>query len=82
MIAITLTHDRPLDDYEKSAELPWYPVKGIDDVCDSLFSPGMNDAPRIRMYRSWVFPGLYPNEPQPVLSNWHPEDIAAYCGRI
>lgn len=32
------------------------------------------------MYKAWVVPDLYPNEPQPVLKNWHPEDLAAFCG--
>lgn len=32
------------------------------------------------MYEAWVFPELHVNQPQPVLSNWHPEDLAAYCG--
>lgn len=52
------------------------------DQIDSVFSFGMNNAPRINMYRSWVFPDLYPNEPKPVLANWCNDDIAAYCGRI
>jgi hypothetical protein len=32
------------------------------------------------MYRSWAAPDLYPDEPQPVVTNWHPEDQVAYCG--
>ncbi len=35
---------------------------------------------RGEMYEAWVMPELHPDEPQPVLSNWHPEDLAAYCG--
>lgn len=32
------------------------------------------------MYQAWVMPELFPDERQPVLANWHPEDLAAYCG--
>lgn len=32
------------------------------------------------MYRAWVAPDLYPNERQPRLENWHPEDLIATCG--
>lgn len=34
------------------------------------------------MYQAWVFPELFPEEPQPALQNWHPEDLAAYCGGV
>jgi hypothetical protein len=34
------------------------------------------------MYEAWVFPDLHPDERQPVLKNWHPEDLAAYCGGV
>lgn len=33
-----------------------------------------------QMYQAWAAPDLFPDEPQPALSNWHPEDLAAYCG--
>jgi hypothetical protein len=32
------------------------------------------------MYQAWTMPELFPDERQPVLRNWHPEDLAAYCG--
>lgn len=32
------------------------------------------------MYQAWVMPELFPNAPQPVLSNWDPEDLSSYCG--
>lgn len=35
---------------------------------------------RSDMYKAWVAPDLYPYERQPVLQNWHPEDLVAYCG--
>lgn len=34
------------------------------------------------MYQGWVMSDLFPEEPQPVLKNWHPEDLAAYCGGV
>lgn len=33
-----------------------------------------------QMYQAWAAPDLFPDEPQPVLSNWHPEDLAAFVG--
>ena len=32
------------------------------------------------MYQAWVMPELFPDQRQPVLKNWHPEDLAATCG--
>lgn len=32
------------------------------------------------MYKAWAAPDIYPDEPQPVLRNWHPEDLVAYVG--
>lgn len=32
------------------------------------------------MYEAWAFPDLHPEEPQPVLGNWHEEDLVAFCG--
>jgi hypothetical protein len=34
------------------------------------------------MYQAWVLPELFPEAPQPRLSNWDPEDLAAYCGGV
>lgn len=31
------------------------------------------------MYRAWVFPDLFPDERQPVLKNWHPDDLEDYA---
>ena len=45
-----------------------------------IFDGALNGAARIDMYRSWVHPDLYPKERQPVLQNWSPEDLWAYCG--
>lgn len=32
------------------------------------------------MYKAWAAPDVDPEQPQPVLKNWHPEDLVAYCG--
>lgn len=45
-----------------------------------LFSGALNSAARIDMYRSWLYPDLYPNERGAVLQNWSPEDKTMYCG--
>jgi hypothetical protein len=34
------------------------------------------------MYQAWVFPELFPEERPPALQNWHPEDLAAFCGGV
>ena len=49
-------------------------------VMSTLFDPDFSQSPRNEMYRAHVFPDLYPDEPQPVLSNWSDEDLEAYCG--
>lgn len=51
-----------------------------DSLIDSVFSSGFSNAPRAKMYQSWVFPGLHPDEPQPVISNWSDEDRELFCG--
>lgn len=45
-----------------------------------IFHGALSSAPRIEMYRSWVFPDLYPNERQPRLENWPVEDLWVFCG--
>lgn len=47
---------------------------------NSIFDAMFNSQPRIDMYRSWVIPELFEGQPKPVLKNWHPEDLEAYCG--
>lgn len=46
----------------------------------NIFDETFNGMPRSEMYRAWMISDLFPNERQPVLSNWHPEDLEAYCG--
>jgi hypothetical protein len=45
----------------------------------SIFDAEVTDAHQ-RMYQGWVFPDIFNGEPQPVLKNWHPEDLVAFCG--
>lgn len=47
---------------------------------DSVFSPGFSSCVRSEMYRAWVYPEIYPEQPQPRLVNWHPEDLVMFCG--
>jgi len=49
-------------------------------VTVGIFDMPFAGMPRAKMYQSWIAPELFPNEKQPVLSNWHPEDLAMYCG--
>lgn len=32
------------------------------------------------MYKAWAAPDVDSEQPQPVLKNWHSEDLVAYCG--
>ncbi|MBM4592646.1 hypothetical protein GS454_04660 [Rhodococcus hoagii] len=50
----------------------------MNTIFDSTFS-GM---PGAEMYRAWTIPDLFPEQPQPVLSNWDPADLEMYCGGI
>lgn len=52
------------------------------EIFDSVFSSAFSSAPHADMYRAWVFPDLYPDEPQPRLNNWPDEDLWMYCGII
>lgn len=45
-----------------------------------IFHGAMSSAPRVEMYRSWVFPDLYPDERPAVLKNWSDDDLWDYCG--
>ena len=45
----------------------------------NVFDPSALEV-RQKMYQGWVFPDLYPFQPQPVLDNSHIEDLAAFCG--
>jgi hypothetical protein len=48
-------------------------------VAANIFDPEVLDA-RAEMYKAWVTPDLFPDQPQPVLKNWHMEDLIAYVG--
>lgn len=45
----------------------------------SVFDAGVLDR-QVSMYQGWAAPDVVKDQPQPRLSNWHPEDLAAYCG--
>lgn len=47
-------------------------------VC--LFDPQFGGIAHAEMYRGWVIPELYPNEKQPLLSNWDPQDLEMFIG--
>lgn len=47
---------------------------------NNLFDSTFNGIEHSEMYRAWVIPELFPDQPQPALSNWPAEDLAAYCG--
>lgn len=45
----------------------------------NIFDPGAVNS-HAAMYQAWVVPDAFPEERQPVVRNWHPEDLVAYCG--
>lgn len=46
---------------------------------NSVWDPGVVEV-HSEMYKAWAAPDLFPDQPQPVLSNWHPEDLIATVG--
>ncbi|MEU4709470.1 hypothetical protein AB0G00_23835 [Nocardia salmonicida] len=46
------------------------------DNSRSIFDPEMRGMAGLDMYKSWIYPEEFPNERQPVLSNWSPEERA------
>lgn len=42
----------------------------------SIFDIAFSD----ERYQAQVMPDLFPDQKQPVLNNWHPEDLEAFCG--
>lgn len=58
---------------------PTFDTDEASGLITSIFDIGAVDQHQ-QMYKAWAAPDIYPNEPQPVLSNWHPEDLVAYCG--
>ena len=46
----------------------------------NIFDSQFNGMAGASMYRAWNLPELFPDERQPVLSNWPAEDLEAYCG--
>lgn len=46
----------------------------------SIMDPTFNGMGASEMYRGWVFPELYPNQPQPRLENWSAEELELDCG--
>jgi hypothetical protein len=46
----------------------------------SLFDPWFNGMPRSELYRSEVFPGLFPHEKKMQLQNWPKDDLEMYVG--
>ncbi|MGY2061104.1 hypothetical protein ACW9HQ_40065, partial [Nocardia gipuzkoensis] len=49
----------------------------VTDVLDF----GLNGAGAIEMYRGWVHPDIYRDQPPALLTNWSDDDIDMYCGR-
>lgn len=79
--AYVIEDDTDPDDFEYQQALAEN-VDGIEDggFVGDIFHGALSSAPRIDMYRSWIFPDMYPEERQPVLKNWPDEDLADFCG--
>ena len=46
----------------------------------TLFDQMFNGMPRSELYRSQVFPELFPHEKRMLIENWPAEDREMYCG--
>lgn len=47
---------------------------------NNIFDATFNGMARSEMYREWTVPGTFPEERQPVLSNWSQDDLEMYVG--
>ena len=79
--------DEPLDPDEPTFDLDDYEylqdqAEGFDVIdggfAEDIFSGALNSAPRIDMYRSWVYPDMYEDEREAVLDNWSDDDLENY----
>jgi len=80
-IAVTLIENPEIrDEYYEETDFV-VPVKGMDESAPNhalnIFDPEFSG---LEMYRAWVMPEMYPNQPQPRLENWSKEDLEMYCG--
>ena len=50
----------------------------MHNIMDSLF----NHMGRSELYRSLVFPELFPHEKPMLVENWPVEDQLMFCGRV
>lgn len=48
---------------------------------NSLLDSTFNGMGRSELYRSQLFPDLFPHERPMLLGNWSKEDIEMYCGK-
>lgn len=46
----------------------------------NIFDGALNGGGRTTMYRSWVFPDVYPDERPAMTQNWSDEEKEAFCG--
>ena len=47
---------------------------------NNLYDSQFNGLARGSMYRSWVFPDVFPEERPAVLKNWCQDDLEMFCG--
>lgn len=71
--------DCDLDDFEYLQDQAEGGFETIDGgFAEDVFSGALNNAPRIDMYRHWVYDDMYPDEPDARLENWSDDDLEHY----
>jgi hypothetical protein len=48
----------------------------------NLLDPLFNGMGRSELYRSLIFPDLFPHEKPMLVHNWSKDDLEMFCGRI
>jgi len=58
---------------------PWDAFDNCDDT-RNILDGTFNGMPRSELYRSQVFPDLFPHERPMMVNNWSVEDREMFCG--
>lgn len=48
----------------------------------NILDPLFNGMARSELYRSLIFPDLFPHEKPMLVMNWDRQDIQMYCGKV
>lgn len=78
--AAAVFHDEARDEAEAFAREYVRTGTGTAGTSVDIFDGAFNGMGAVAMYRSWVIPESFPNQPQALLQNWSQEDLEMYVG--